>query len=273
MTHEIDGPDDEQSTDKTEMQVKFAEALNLELDAIGFPASPKRTGALADAVGYGRTQAYRVLKGFGGPSVPTLLALHKIGASIDRVLAEMNQESADVVRLRIGSSVVNAMFQECIAKASPVAAAPAEDGAYDLRAVEANQVLPDNAIRVSSMQFPQRKLLAIVDDDESFLTTVTHQLQGHFRVVAFATAGDFLAYQHGIKSFDLFLIDWLLPDMGGETLVRTIRKASSSPIFILTGATESVDSLTRAMDLPGVRHIGKPVHESILLKHLTQALA
>lgn len=36
MTHETEGPDDEQSTDKTEMQAKFAEALNLELDAIGF---------------------------------------------------------------------------------------------------------------------------------------------------------------------------------------------------------------------------------------------
>lgn len=273
MTDETDSGDNDQSSDKNEMKLRFAEALNLELDSIGFPSSPKRTGALADAVGFDRTQAYRVLKGLGGPSIPTLLTLHKLGVSIDRVLNEMNQDSVEMVRLRLGDSVVNAVFRECKAKNSPIVAVPGEDGTFDLRVMGLDQALPDKAIQVYSMHFPHRKLLAIIDDDAMNLAAMTRHMQPHFGVVAFSNATDLLAYRPGIDAFDLILLDWVLPDTNTEALIHTIRKTSSAPIFILTASTESVDSLTRAMDLPGVRHIGRPVHESILLKHLTQALA
>ena len=273
MTSEQDQPDEDQQSEKTELQFEFAEALNAELDAVGFPASPKRTGALAEAVGFGRTQAYRALKGYSAPTVPMLLALHKFGASIDRVLDAMSLHESEVVRMRVGTNVVNTVLQRSMTNISPVVAVPDESGVFDLQMIETGEPIPGNAIPLHSLHFPQRKVLAIVDDDPVGLPLLVKQMSPHFKVVAFSKASDFLAYPAGVKAFDLFLIDWLLPDMDGEKLVHSVRKHSHAPIFILTGATSSVESLARAMDLPNVRHIGKPVHESILLKHLTQSLS
>lgn len=268
MTSENDQPDEDLHSEKSELQFEFAAALNAELDAVGFPASPKRTGALADAVGFGRTQAYRALKGHSTPTVPLLLGLHKAGVSIDRILKAMSSQESDVVRMRVGDAVVNTVFQRSISNISSVVAVPDEKGVFDLQTIASGGSVSQNAIPLTAVHFPQSKFLAIVDDDPNALQLMAKQMGVHFMVVAFSNATEFLAYPAGPQAFDLFLIDWLLPDMDGEKLVHTVRKCSDAPIFILTGATSSVESLARAMDLPNVRHIGKPVHEAILLKHL-----
>jgi DNA-binding phage protein len=59
----------------------FSAALGAELDALGYPAAPKRATTLAKDLGLGRTQAFRLLKGLSAPNLDSMAALRAMGVS------------------------------------------------------------------------------------------------------------------------------------------------------------------------------------------------
>jgi two-component system, NtrC family, response regulator HydG len=114
--------------------------------------------------------------------------------------------------------------------------------------------------------------LLIVEDDialakiiESFLsrngfnTTYTSTLKG---------AGRFMHKQE----FDLYLLDYRLPDGTGLDLLQSIRgKNPAVPVIIMTGFND-VRTVVRAMKLGAADYIIKPVNPDELLMVLQQAL-
>jgi two-component system, NtrC family, response regulator HydG len=115
-----------------------------------------------------------------------------------------------------------------------------------------------------------RKILIVEDDIalaqiiESFLSkngftsTYTSTVKG---------ANNFIQKQ----TFDLFLLDYRLPDGTGLDLLQTIRRKNQTvPVVIMTGFND-VRTVVRAMKMGAADYIIKPVNPDELLMILRQA--
>jgi DNA-binding response OmpR family regulator len=82
------------------------------------------------------------------------------------------------------------------------------------------------------------------------------QEKGHAAVIAYdgSTAIGICAS----SSFDVIVLDLMLPDMDGFTVARTLREASNrTPILVLT-ARDTVADMVRALDLGADDYLTKP---------------
>lgn len=98
--------------------------------------------------------------------------------------------------------------------------------------------------------------ILLVEDDREIAQIVQHTLQQEGYVVTWATTGiegleDFQAGQYA-----LVLIDWMMPEMDGMTLISHIRLLSDVPIVMMSAKsadTDKVEGLAEADD-----YIAKP---------------
>ncbi|WP_158025707.1 response regulator [Rhodoferax antarcticus] len=268
-----DAQDSGFGVEKTKSVFGFAEGLSSELDQLGFPDGSKRTAALAAAANLDRTQVYRLFKAEGGPSLSTLLSLRSVGVSIDRILDSIRGTHGVGIRLNVENTIVNATVHASQTQDCPVVLVPDLSGNYELKALDIWEVPPPESVSVNCISFPFLKKIAIVDDDKDVLALLRDELSGHFRVGIFDQSKTLLGMGEKIKSFDIFMIDWRLPDIEGESFITAIRERSAAPIFIFTGDTSASDSIARSLDLPDVHHVSKPASISILIKRLNQSMA
>lgn len=258
---------------KDEGMIAFSMALGQELDSIGYTPSPGRSTALAKDLKLSRTQSYRLLKGLSFPNLECLVAMRWMGLSIDRMLDNASQRQPVTQNVRIDGRSVSVVLQPSnLKKTSVLAAIPNEDGTFDLKALVPGQLVPSGAIAVQGLQVPIRSSIAIIEDDLGTLDALAFQMRKVFHVAPFPTGTSFLEIYDRPTNFSAFLVDWRLPDVNGDELVKAIRTKSSEPIFILTGDEAASDEIARAMDYNNVHHVAKPISGVILIKRLAHAM-
>lgn len=270
-----DAKSESQTSERSELLLAFSRGLAAELDRLGYPPDPKRSLALAKDLGLGRMQAYRLLKGLGGPNPESQVALRHIGVSFDRILDGLNPDHFDeTIDIKMNGRTVVAVPQKADTEIfNSVVAILQGDGSYELKAMVPGEAIPPQALPIRALRFSAQATIAVVEDDAKTLEVLTAQMRKSFGVVPFAAGLELLNFERGINGFHAFLIDWRLPDVKGEALIQSIRQRSQAPIFILTGDASASASIAKVMDGVNVHHVAKPADDIILIKRMSTAIS
>lgn len=107
----------------------------------------------------------------------------------------------------------------------------------------------------------------LVEDDPVIRETTRHFLeaQASFQVVCASTGEEALG--HIEETFDVILMDILLPDASGVDLCQRLRSWFHCPI-IFTSCLDDTDTIVRALDLGGDDFLAKPYNNKILLARI-----
>lgn len=111
----------------------------------------------------------------------------------------------------------------------------------------------------------------LVDDEKRMLDLLELYLKPHRYVCKKAVgANEALAYLE-TETFDIVLLDIMMPEMDGWDLCREIRKFSDVPIIMLT-AREQQDDIIKGLNLGADDYITKPFNEEELLARMAALL-
>jgi DNA-binding response OmpR family regulator len=102
---------------------------------------------------------------------------------------------------------------------------------------------------------PPRILLA--DDEQSIQTLLSYPLQKDGYEVVRASDGREALARFGEQSFDLVVLDVMMPQMDGLEVCRRLRARSSVPIIMLTAKAEEIDKVL-GLELGADDYITKP---------------
>jgi DNA-binding response OmpR family regulator len=114
-------------------------------------------------------------------------------------------------------------------------------------------------LSISAMQ------VLLVEDDEGVASALA-ELLGHAgaSVIRTARGADAL---HRVKGCDLVLLDLGLPDMDGLDVLRTLRRASTVPVIIMT-ARDSDGAVVLGLRAGADDYLVKPVRKAVLLARI-----
>jgi len=117
---------------------------------------------------------------------------------------------------------------------------------------------------------PAARIL-VVDDDERLRSLLVEYLQqAGFRVIDVADGREMqLALQD--NSFDLIVLDIMLPDSDGLTLAREIRTGLDCPIIMLSARGEEVDRIV-GLEVGADDYLAKPFNPRELLARIRAVL-
>ena len=105
----------------------------------------------------------------------------------------------------------------------------------------------------------------LVEDDDGVASALA-ELLGHAgaSVIQTGRGADAL---HRVKGCDLVLLDLGLPDMDGLDVLRTLRRASSVPVIIMT-ARDSDGAVVLGLRAGADDYLVKPVRKAVLLARI-----
>lgn len=114
--------------------------------------------------------------------------------------------------------------------------------------------------------------LAILEDEpdqaallKSYLTTAGHDCHVF-------SSGKALILAAGRESFDLFILDWQVPDLSGEEVLRWVRKFVTSPVPVMFVTNRDSESdIVHALEQGADDYMRKPVGQQELMARV-QAL-
>ena len=98
--------------------------------------------------------------------------------------------------------------------------------------------------------------ILIVDDEREIADVVELYLQNEFNVLKFYTGEEALACIDRTK-IDLAILDVMLPDIDGFTILKKIREKYTFPVIMLTAKTGDIDKIT-GLTLGADDYIPKP---------------
>ncbi|MEH6945086.1 response regulator transcription factor [Bacillus sp. JJ722] len=102
--------------------------------------------------------------------------------------------------------------------------------------------------------------ILLVDDEKGILTMLKTLLEKEgFKRIVTATTGEEAMLQVESASFDLVVLDVMLPDTDGFALCQQIRRHTSVPILFLTARSGDFDKLT-GLGIGGDDYITKPFY-------------
>jgi DNA-binding response OmpR family regulator len=105
----------------------------------------------------------------------------------------------------------------------------------------------------------------LVEDDEGVASALAELLgQTSVAVVRTGRGADAL---HRVKGCDLVLLDLGLPDMDGLEVLRTLRRASTVPVIIMT-ARDSDGAVVLGLRAGADDYLVKPVRKAVLLARI-----
>lgn len=111
----------------------------------------------------------------------------------------------------------------------------------------------------------------LVDDEKRMLDLVALYLKPHHYLCTKAL-GPFEALRYLDKeTYDLILLDVMMPEMDGWELYREIRKVSDVPIIMLT-AREQQEDIIKGLKLGADDYVTKPFNEGELLARMEALL-
>jgi len=114
--------------------------------------------------------------------------------------------------------------------------------------------------------------ILIVDDSEVIRDTMENHLADAGYSVESAGGMHEALLLHAKKQFDLFLIDVVMPDVNGLTLLKELRVYDNTCEAIMVTGHESIDDAATAMELGAFGYLRKPVRRDELLALVHKAL-
>lgn len=98
--------------------------------------------------------------------------------------------------------------------------------------------------------------ILVVDDEKEIADVVELYLQTEYQVYKFYTGEEALACIEHTK-IDLAILDVMLPDIDGFTILKKIRESYHFPVIMLTAKVDSIDRIT-GLTLGADDYIPKP---------------
>ena len=98
--------------------------------------------------------------------------------------------------------------------------------------------------------------ILVVDDEKEIADVVELYLQNEYHVLKFYTGQEALECIEK-TNVDLAILDVMLPDIDGFTILRKIREKYTFPVIMLTAKTEYMDKIT-GLTLGADDYISKP---------------
>ena len=109
--------------------------------------------------------------------------------------------------------------------------------------------------------------ILVVDDDAAIVRSLERNLRGHgFRVETATNAVEALAAHERARP-DVVILDLGLPDHDGSNVIRVLRRASSTPILVLSVRSADQDKVA-ALDLGADDYLTKPFSVDELLARI-----
>ena len=113
--------------------------------------------------------------------------------------------------------------------------------------------------------------LLVVDDDPQIRDMLRDYLQDEGFAVIEADSAEAMASALDSTTFDLILLDLILPDADGLSAARELRKTSDVGIIIITGKDEPIDRVV-GLELGADDYVTKPFHLRELLARVRSVL-
>src|SRR5437763_5425769 len=114
--------------------------------------------------------------------------------------------------------------------------------------------------------------LLLVEDDLRIARFVAKGLRAQAYAVDIATTGDDALYQADINSYDLIILDVMIPGLSGFEVCRQLRRSGQSvPILMLT-ARDATDDRVHGLDTGADDYLTKPFEFRELLARLRALL-
>jgi CheY-like chemotaxis protein len=265
-------PDSEAKGD--DLLKAFASALGRELDRVGYPGPPARTNQLAHDLGLGRMQAYRITRGDNMPTLKSLMRLHRLGVSLDSVLAQVHGGGLpQELPVSIQGVAVRAIPMPAYLPEAPFVVSE-RHGHRGIYSVDPGGEVAPGDVPVGGLWFTgPLPYVLVVEDDEPTFTVLCAELAQGFRTKGYGLGLRALQDGPELAKFDALVLDWRLPDIDGAELVRQLREHTQAPIIITTGAREEAQAISATLRLPNIRYVGKPIDGDILRATIDSSIA
>jgi len=117
---------------------------------------------------------------------------------------------------------------------------------------------------------PQARLL-IVDDDPGIRELTSAFLSGHGYRVDTAESGAEMRRFLALNSYALIVLDVMMPDEDGLTILRSLDRAGSPPVIILSVIGQDIDRIV-GLELGADDYIAKPANPRELLARIRSVL-
>lgn|SRR5690625_2238484 len=111
----------------------------------------------------------------------------------------------------------------------------------------------------------------IVDDEQRMLDLIALYLQPHNYICTKARGAQEALEYMTKETFDIVLLDIMMPDMDGWELCQEIRKFSDVPIIMLT-ARDQREDIIKGLNLGADDYVTKPFDETELLARMSALL-
>ena len=113
-------------------------------------------------------------------------------------------------------------------------------------------------VRLAETTVPERSArILLVDDEQSIQTLLSYPLRKEGYDVVQATDGRQALERFEEQSFDLVVLDLMLPRIDGLEVCRRLRSRSAVPIIMLTAKSEEIDKVV-GLELGADDYITKP---------------
>ena len=253
------------------LQRAFAKALNDELDRIGYPTPPARTNALSQDLGVSRMQAFRIGRGDSLPTIKSMLKLQNLGVALDSVLEQLQDINQVTVTVEVSGVTVQAVALPAVGRMPFVLARRGE--AWTLQRTEPSQPIREGEVPVGGLRFTKPKpVVAVIEDDAATLDVFCSDLAKSFHAIPFRSDKAFMEALERSTTFDAVVLDWVLPNTEGSTVIDRIRTHTRAPIVVTTGHREASPAISDVLGLPDLYYVAKPVEGDILRAMLAAAI-
>jgi len=109
-------------------------------------------------------------------------------------------------------------------------------------------------------------LIHVIDDEPVIHDVLSHLLTSEGYDIEISSSGEEALEKFEVRTFDLVLLDLLMPGMNGIEILKAAKKIDPQALIIILTAYASVESAIEAMKIGAFDYIQKPFkHEELLL--------
>ncbi len=121
---------------------------------------------------------------------------------------------------------------------------------------------------------PMKSKILVIDDSEDVQFLIASALKGNYEITAQMTAKSAIE-SINTETFDLILLDLMLPDISGfelATLIRQSHKSGDTSVIVISNKSD-VNSMITAYSLGAINYVHKPFDSALLNSIVKSTLA